>query len=110
MQTTEITVTVYGDPMDALRTLAAGGVRIRAARFHGAAVDVDALQASLEAAAASEPAANPLATVNFASDAAAELAASAGLSVADFEGKPPSSTHGFTKADVQSVVDARTTA
>lgn len=43
----------------------------------------------------------------FASDSAAELAEAEGLGPADFQGLAPSGRGGYTKADVQSVVDSR---
>lgn len=47
---------------------------------------------------------NPLAGVNFASDAAAEVAAGAGLRAEDFAGKEPESARGFTVGDVRDLV------
>lgn len=42
-------------------------------------------------------------TVDFASDEAAEAAAEAGLTAADFEDYDPSGAGGYTKADVQKI-------
>lgn len=57
------------------------------------------------AAAPYEPP-NPLEGVNFASDQAAEAAITAGLVAADFV-KAPANGKGYTKAEVQDVIDAK---
>lgn len=53
-----------------------------------------------------EPAASL--SVNFASDAATELADDAKLTDTDFAGVEPSGTTGFTVADVREIIDAKT--
>lgn len=52
-----------------------------------------------------EPAPNPLEGVNFASDQAAELAMANGLAAPAFEGIKPTSKSGYTKPDVQRILD-----
>lgn len=47
---------------------------------------------------------NPLTGVDFASDAAAELAAGAGMRAEDFRPHTPSSNKGFTAADVRKLI------
>lgn len=48
-----------------------------------------------------------LSGVDFASDAARDAAQSAGLTAADFKGASASGANGYTKPDVQAIVDAR---
>jgi hypothetical protein len=47
-----------------------------------------------------------LSSVDFASEAAREAAQEAGLTAGDFEDATPSSANGFTKPDVQAIIDA----
>lgn len=48
-----------------------------------------------------------LSGVDFASEAAREVAQEAKLTAADFKGASPSSPNGYTKPDVQAIVDAK---
>jgi hypothetical protein len=50
---------------------------------------------------------SPLEGVSFASEAAGETAATAGLTAADFEGFDPSGQEGYTKPDVAKVLASR---
>lgn len=45
--------------------------------------------------------------IDFASDAAREAATEAGLTAEAFKGASPSSQNGYTKPDVQALIDAR---
>lgn len=47
---------------------------------------------------------NPLAGIDFASDAAAELAMKGALRVENFKGASPSGANGFTVADVRALI------
>lgn len=74
-----------------------------------AAANAAALKAEAKAAAGppENKALNPVVqnkATDFASDEAAELAATEGLTDADFQGKKPSGKNGFTVADVRSLL------
>lgn len=60
------------------------------------------LRAGGETKTATPP--NPIGGIDFASDAAAELAAGAGLTAKDFKGKQATGASGFTKRDVQKLI------
>lgn len=51
------------------------------------------------------PKRGPLSGVDFASDEAAELAASEGLTTGRFEGREPTGKGGYTVADVRGIVE-----
>jgi hypothetical protein len=62
--------------------------------------------AKLAESKASDSGQGSLDGVDFASEAAREAAQDAGLSAGDFKGASPSSPNGYTKPDVQAIVEA----
>jgi hypothetical protein len=89
------------------RVIRLSGVLVKGDVLDGPDAELDALVQAGSAKWVSETPEPETTVVGFASSAASDFAAEEGLTAAEFEGIEPSGKGGFTKADVEAVVQAR---